>query len=113
MKRFIVFAVLSSISLISSAQQDISLYDGKEVSDYRKENFGFRKIELKEDRLILNGEAVRLPGIEDMPGSHPHVGMAESKEDIEEGCTMMDSLGILVQEEISWWAGPNVRTEVS
>lgn len=107
---------------------EIELYDGKERSDFRREIFGFRKIEIIADQLFINGEAVRLPGIEDMPGSHPNVGMAESAEDIEEACMMMkelgatitryhwgqdehrmhmmDSLGILVQEEIPWWQGP-------
>lgn len=107
---------------------EITLYDGKEVSDFRRENFGFRKIEIAADKFLLNGEAVRLPGLEDMPGSHPEVGMAESPADMRRACMMMkeagttitryhwgqddyrmhlmDSLGVLVQEEIPWWQGP-------
>lgn len=107
---------------------EVTLYDGKEVSDFRRENFGFRKIEITGDKFLLNGEAVRLPGLEDMPGSHPEVGMAESPADMRRACMMMkeagttitryhwgqddyrmhlmDSLGVLVQEEIPWWQGP-------
>lgn len=107
---------------------EICVYNGKEISDFKCENFGFRKVEIAGDKVLLNGEPVRLPGIEDMPGSHPYIGMAETHEDMREACQMMkdmgctitryhwaqdeyrmhlmDSLGILVQEEISWWQGP-------
>ena len=107
---------------------EITLYDGKEISDFKTESFGFRKIEIDGENILLNGEHVRLPGIEDMPGANPEKGMAESPEDMKNacckmkdlGCTitryhwvqddyrlhLMDSLGVLVQEEISWWQGP-------
>lgn len=99
------------------------------ISDTVTDNFGFRTIKLEGNRLVLNGEPVRLPGIEDMPGSNPAMGAAESHEYMAEtvgkmkdlNCTLtryhwaqddyrihlMDSLGMLVQEEISWWGGPS------
>ena len=106
----------------------VDLLDGKDVSDTKEENFGFRTITLDGDRLLLNGEPVRLPGIENMPGSNPDFGMAESHAYMEKtigrmkdlNCTitrfhwaqdeyrlsLMDEKGMLVQEEISWWQGP-------
>lgn len=71
---------------------------------------------------------MRLPGIEDMPGSNPAYGMAEPKEYIEKTVRtmkdlntcitrfhyvpdhrmvdMMDEMGILCQLELSWWQQP-------
>ena len=42
--------------------------------------FGFRTFEAKEDGFYLNGERVRLMGVERMAGSNPDFGMAESGE---------------------------------
>src|SRR5580704_3087779 len=39
--------------------------------------FGVRKLEVKDSRLHLNGEPVRLVGVERMAGSNPEFGMAE------------------------------------
>lgn len=107
---------------------DVKVMDNKEVSDCKREHFGFRTFVLKGNRFELNGELVRLPGLENMPGSNPDYGMAETKEYMAKtvqrmkdlNCTLtrfhwaqdenrldlMDSLGIFVQEEISWWQGP-------
>ncbi len=104
------------------------LYDGTTLSDIKSECFGFRTFGIEGDHFVLNGEPVRLPGIEDMPGSNPDYGMAEPRDYMEQSVTMMkqlnctitrfhwaqddyrlhlmDSLGILAQEEISWWQGP-------
>lgn len=90
--------------------------------------YGYRSIELKGNALYLNGEQVRLPGVEWMPGSNPDYGIAEpfeySREVLE---TMknsnsvitrfhwqqdpavldwMDENGMLVQIEIPWWQQP-------
>lgn len=102
------------------------------VSDTVTDNFGFRTVAIEGNRLVLNGEPVRLPGIEDMPGSNPAMGAAESREYMAEtvgkmkdlNCAitryhwaqddyrihLMDSLGMLVQEELSWWGGPEKLT---
>ncbi len=107
---------------------DVRIYDGDGLSDIRTESFGFRTFKIDGDSFVLNGEPVRLPGLENMPGSNPAFGMAESPEYMlktlkmmkDLGCTITryhwvqdeerlhiaDSLGILVQEEISWWGGP-------
>ena len=107
---------------------EVSIWDRKEVSDTRFERFGFRTFGIEGDHFVLNGEPVRLPGIENMPGSNPDFGMAESHAYMEKtirrmkdlNCTiarfhwaqdeyrlaLADSLGILVQEELSWWGGP-------
>jgi len=42
------------------------------------ESFGVRRLEAKAGRLYLNGEQVRLVGVERMAGSHPDTGMAET-----------------------------------
>ncbi len=90
--------------------------------------FGFRKVEIKGEQLYLNGEAVRLPGIEYMPGSSPKYGITEPHsfmdsvvrmmkdlnvcitrfhwQQDEYTLSLMDKYGILVQEELPWWQKP-------
>ncbi len=99
------------------------------ATDNNISTFGFRNIELKEEKLYLNGEAVRLPGIEYMPMSNANYGAAEPRafldsivrtmKDLNVVITrfhwqqddsmfeLMDEYGILVQEEIPWWQGPS------
>ena len=107
----------------------VRLIDGKEVCDARSDHFGFREFKIEGNHFALNGEAVRLPGVENMPGSHPRYGMAEPVAYMDScvrmmkraNCTitrfhwvqdeamlsLMDSLGILAQEELSWWQRPH------
>jgi beta-glucuronidase len=107
---------------------EVDLLEKKAVLDRKTERFGFRVFRIDGDQFVLNGEPVRLPGIENMPGSNPDFGMAESHAYMEKSvrrmkdlnCTitrfhwaqdgnrlaLMDSLGIFVQEELSWWQGP-------
>lgn len=107
---------------------DVKVLDKQEVSDQQRERFGFRTFGIEGNRLVLNGESVRLPGIENMPGSNPDFGMAEDHAYMDKtlklmkglNCTftryhwaqddyrlqLADSLGMLVQEELSWWQGP-------
>ena len=111
-------------------QVDIS--DKGKITDTYTTRFGFRKIEIRGDKLYLNNEPVRLPGIEYMPGSHPLYGMAEPAEVSllavdqmkELNCVitrfhwqqdkrildMLDEKGMLVQEEIPWWQEPGDLT---
>lgn len=106
----------------------ITAHNKMGISDIRKETFGFRKIAIHGDKLTLNGEEVRLPGIEYMPGSHPSHGSAEPQKTMDSVVRMMkrlnvvvtrfhwqqdqhmldlmDEYGILVQEEIPWWQKP-------
>lgn len=103
------------------------IVNGK-ITDTYTTRFGFRKVEVKGHQLFLNEEAVRLPGIEYMPGSYPAHGMAEPEKVMaqavglmkELNCVitrfhwqqdsrildMLDEKGILAQEEIPWWQAP-------
>ncbi|MGO4539212.1 glycoside hydrolase family 2 protein [Paenibacillus sp. 2TAB19] len=90
---------------------------------------GFREIKNEGSRLLLNREPVRLMGVEWMPGSNPHIGMAETVEDFirsleqikNANCVITrfhwqqdsklldwcDLNGLLVQEEIPHWQQPD------
>ncbi len=90
--------------------------------------FGIRKIEVRGTEFLLNGEPVRLAGVERMAGSHPDFGMAEpgpwishDHEDLKElNCVFTrvhwqqdrrvmdycDRMGILIQVEVPTW-GPD------
>lgn len=89
--------------------------------------FGVRKIEIRDCALYLNGERMRLMGVERTDGSNPDCGMAESGElikrdhnDLKElNCVFTrvhwqhdrrvldycDRHGILIQEEVPAWGG--------
>lgn len=106
----------------------VTLRKKQQVTDSRIERIGFRKVYLDGEHLVLNGEQVRLPGIEYMPGSNPAYGSAEPKSTMDSVVKMMkrlnvvitrfhwqqdrhmldlmDEQGILVQEEIPWWQKP-------
>ena len=93
---------------------------------HRKEaQFGIRSVVVRDGRYILNGEPMRLMGVEWMPGSDPRYGMAENSRVTREILTDMKRLnclltrfhwqqddsvftfcdreGMLVQEEIPTW----------
>lgn len=98
------------------------------VSDHLQTRFGFRKVVLEGDKLLVNNEPVRLPGIEYMPSSHPQFGSAEPRHVMDSVVYMLKDLnavitrfhwqvdeylldrfdeeGILVQAEIPWWQQP-------
>lgn len=91
-------------------------------------SFGFRKVTLEGQKLLVNNEPVRLPGIEYMPSSHPDHGSAEPRWVMDSVVHMLkdlntvitrfhwqvdeymlerfDEAGILVQAEIPWWQQP-------
>jgi len=93
-----------------------------------RENFGVRRIEVRGTEFLLNGEPVRLAGVERMAGSHPDFGMAEpdawighDHDDLKElNCVFTrvhwqqdrrvmdycDRKGILIQVEVPTW-GPD------
>ena len=111
-------------------QVDVAV-KGKTTDTYVT-RFGFRKVEIKGDKFFLNEEPVRLAGIEYMPGSHPHYGMAEPEKIMsiavdqmkDLNCVitrfhwqqdprildMLDERGMLVQEELPWWQKPDNLT---
>lgn len=106
----------------------VIVMDGKQASDERTDHFGFRQFGIEDRQFCLNGEKVRLPGVENMVGSNPRYGMAETTAFMdstirvmkEANCcitrfhwvqdermlTLMDELGILAQEELPWWQQP-------
>jgi beta-glucuronidase len=91
-------------------------------------SFGIRRFEVKDGGFYLNGERLRLMGVERMAGSHPDYGMAEPSswlvhdhDDLKElNCVFTrvhwqqdkrvfdycDRKGILIQEEVPAW-GPD------
>ncbi|MDX2152599.1 MAG: glycoside hydrolase family 2 TIM barrel-domain containing protein [Bryobacteraceae bacterium] len=106
----------------------VRLDGGHEVED----TFGVRKIEVRGTQFYLNGEAVRLMGVERMAGSHPDYGMAEPASWMEHDHADMRELncvytrvhwmqdrrvldycdrhGILIQTEVPTW-GPRTFRE--
>jgi len=101
---------------------------GGAVIHEREVTFGIRKVEMRPGAFILNGEPMRLMGVEWMPGSDPRYGMAEDPRVVREVLTDLKRLncvltrfhwqqddsvfefcdreGILVQEEVPTW-GPH------
>ena len=89
--------------------------------------FGIRKVKVKDGFYVLNGERMRLMGLEWMPGSDPRYGLAEKPEYVREVLEDMKNLncvltrfhwqqddsiwefcdreGMLAQEEIPTWGG--------
>ncbi|MBB3697816.1 hypothetical protein KMW28_06465 [Flammeovirga yaeyamensis] len=102
-----------------------SVFDNDIKKDEYSTTFGFRTIEVTNNRYVLNGEEVRLVGVEWMPGSTLERGMAENIQDFENNLKLMkeanciytrfhwqqdeyildwcDRNGILVQEDIPYW----------
>ena len=103
------------------------LYSNGRLTHERGSSFGIRNVEVKNGLFYLNGEPMRLMGVEWMPGSDPRYGMAEPEaimrrtlQDMKELNAVLtrfhwqqdpfvfefcDRNGILVQEEVPAW-GP-------
>ncbi len=108
------------------------LVDGVEKDEYTTV-FGFRSIKVENTRYILNGEPIRLMGVEWMPGSTLEHGMAETPDDFEKNLKLMknanciftrfhwqqdeyifdwcDRHGMLIQEEIPYWGGSTILND--
>jgi beta-glucuronidase len=93
--------------------------------------FGVRKLEIKADAFYLNGDRVRLMGVERMAGSNPEFGMAETANWISHDLSDMKNLncvftrvhwpqdkrvldycdrrGILMQSEVPVWGWETFR----
>ncbi|MBZ5654463.1 MAG: beta galactosidase jelly roll domain-containing protein [Acidobacteriia bacterium] len=106
---------------------EFSITNGREEHQFDT-TFGVRKSEIKDGAFHLNGERVRLMGVERMAGSHPKFGMAEPAEWIDHdhrdlkhlNCVFTrvhwpqdkrvldycDRQGILMQSEVPAW-GPD------
>lgn len=108
-----------------------SLTRGREVVHETETLFGIRSLEVKEGRFVLNGEPMRLMGVEWMPASDPRYGLAEDPYLMREILTDMKRLncvltrfhwqqdeavfdfcdreGMLVQEEVPSWGGDTMK----
>jgi beta-glucuronidase len=106
---------------------EVTLSQQGQVTHRLSATFGIRKIEVRGTEFLLNGEPVRLAGVERMAGSHPDLGMAEpatwiahDHDDLKElNCVLTrvhwqqdrrvldycDRNGILIQVEVPTW-GP-------
>lgn len=106
---------------------EVRLYSEGRLTHQKASSFGIRAVEVKDGFYYLNGEPMRLMGVEWMPGSDPRYGMAEPREVMHRALTDMKELnavltrfhwqqdpfvfefcdrnGILVQEEVPAW-GP-------
>ncbi|WP_158996332.1 glycoside hydrolase family 2 protein [Mucilaginibacter sp. L196] len=104
---------------------DVTILNGKKAVDKISANFGFRELKFINGQTFLNGEKVKLMGIEWTAGSNPNFGLAETKAEILRNCKLMkdvnaifsrvhfqqddvfydfcDRNGILLQEEIPLW----------
>ena len=111
----------------------VNVYENGTHSDSYTTRFGFRSIEMSDTHFILNGEPVRLMGVEWMPGSSMVNGMAETKEELIANLKLMkeancvysrfhwqqdeaifdycDENGILYQEEVPIWGGESLFTD--
>ena len=98
------------------------------LTDHAETTFGFRSLTVRDSLIIFNGERVRLPGLELMPGSFPGQGMAEDTVAMARMLSLLkntnavltrfhwqqddfilkwcDEHGLLVQEEIPLWQAP-------
>ena len=105
----------------------VQMQQGQKPVHSYTQTFGVRKFEVKDTAFYLNGERVRLMGVERMAGSNPHYGMAEPSQwivhdhdDLKElNCVFTrvhwqqdkrvldycDRHGILFQEEVPCWGG--------
>lgn len=108
------------------------VYKRKIVDEY-KTVFGFRNISVAGNRYILNGEAVRLVGMEWTGGENLEKGMVQTEENLNKGLSLMkeancvfarchwqqdeyffnwcDRHGILVQEEVPLWGWETILND--
>ncbi len=104
---------------------DVTVFNGKKAVDHISTVVGFRTLEFINGQTHLNGERVKLMGVEWTAGSNPDYGFAETDEQIIRYCKMMkavnaiftrqhfqqsdlfydfcDRNGILVQQEVPLW----------
>lgn len=106
---------------------EVTVLDGKKAVDKQHADIGFRNFRLKDGKIWLNGEAVKLMGVEWTAGSNPQYGFAEPAAEIIRHAQLMKDVnaiftrvhfqqddvfydfcnrnGILVQEEVPLWGG--------
>lgn len=106
---------------------DVKVLNGKHLSDHISATVGFREFKFLRGKTYLNGERIKLMGVEWTSGSNPDFGFAETDSVILSQCKLMkevnaiftrqhfqqdelfydfcDRNGILVQQEVPLW-GP-------
>jgi beta-galactosidase len=106
---------------------DVTILNNKKATDKISTSIGFREIRFDKGRTFLNGERIKLMGVEWTAGSNPDFGFAESDSLIRSQCKLMkdvnaiftrqhfqqddlfydfcDRNGVIVQQEIPLW-GP-------
>lgn len=106
---------------------DVTLLEGKKAVDKISADIGFREFKFENGQTFLNGERVKLMGVEWTAGSNPDFGFAETAEEIIRHGKLMKAVncifsrqhfqqddvfydfcnrnGILLQEEVPLW-GP-------
>ncbi|MEO5947677.1 MAG: glycoside hydrolase family 2 TIM barrel-domain containing protein [Chitinophagaceae bacterium] len=106
---------------------DVTILNGKKAVDKISTNIGFREIKMLNGKTYLNGERIKLMGVEWTAGSNPNFGFAETDAEIIRHCKLMkdvnsiftrqhfqqdelfydfcDRSGIIVQQEVPLW-GP-------
>lgn len=111
-----------------------TLSRGQDAIHETETTFGIRSLEVRDGRFILNGEPMRLMGVEWMPGSDPRYGLAEDPRVLREILTDMKRLncvltrfhwqqdeavfdfcdreGILVQEEVPAWGAETMKGQL-
>jgi beta-glucuronidase len=106
---------------------EVTVWQGKKIIDQIGTTVGFRELKMQNGQTFLNGERVKLMGVEWTAGSNPDFGFAETDEEIIRHCKLMkevnaiftrqhfqqdelfydfcDRNGIIVQQEVPLW-GP-------
>ncbi len=104
---------------------DVKMLNGKKISDHIATTVGFREIKFADRKIYLNGERIKLMGVEWTAGSNPDYGFAETDSVILSQGKLMkdvnaiftrqhfqqdelfydfcDRKGIIVQQEVPLW----------
>lgn len=112
---------------------DVTVLNGKKAVDKISTNIGFREIKMQNGQTFLNGERIKLMGVEWTAGSNPDYGFAEpdsliiamgklmknvncifSRQHFQQDDLFYDFCdrnGIIVQQEVPLWGGETPATE--